>query len=203
MKYIKLENGMEITILPLPKNLSMFYYEYKGFYNNEYFYSDNSDLHNKILSIVFDNRHKLNVSIFRKYLIICLLNDQLVLTTIGHKIYEKIKESSPIMDHNFRFKKLKILTSDINIGFTNVLNYDKCYFSDNYYQIKYKNINEYISDLKDDDLNCIENFINTKSLTNEHNYNLLNKMFIDNKLGDIKTLIRTYKIEKVKNKCLN
>lgn len=201
MKFIKLEDGMELTILPLPKYTNQFYYEYRGFYKNGYFYSDNSDLHNIILSTIFKNK-QLDITVFLRYLVVGLLNDQLVLTNIGRKIHDKIDQSLPIIDDNFRFKKLNVVITEVNSSIGKLPNFDNCYFTDDYYPIKYKDLNDYIGSLTENEMNCVENFINSHSLTNKYNIDILDKIFINNKLGDIKSLVRSYKLGKIKSRCL-
>ena len=203
MKFIKLQDGMELIILPLPKNNDLFYKEYKGFYMNNYFYSDGSDLHDMIISIVFKNRDLLNTSIFRRYLIVGLLNDELIITNIGHRLFQKINDCLPLINDNFQFKKLNVIIRNTDIGIGMFPNFDHCHFTEDYYDIKYKNLNDYINSLNNDDINCIENFINFNSITNQNNISKLDNIFINKKLGDIKTLIRTYKLNKIKNKCLS
>lgn len=203
MKFIKMEDGMVITFLPLPKDTSLYYKEYKGFYINNFFYSDDSDLHNMLISIIFKNRNILNTSIFRKYLIVGLLNDELILTNIGYKLFQKINECSPLMNDNFEFKKLNVIIKNVDSSIGSLPSFDNSYFTEDYYPIKYKNINDYINSLSNDEINCIENFINFKSLTNQNNIIKLEEIFNKYNIGDIKTLIRTYKLNKIKNKCLN
>lgn len=199
MKQLKLEDGMILTLLPLPLDTDNFCFETKGFFKDHFLYSDNSDLDNEILGIIFKHRDKLfsKTTIFKKYYCYVLYNDQLYITSIGYRLYKLIQDNLPIINNVFEFKKLYI---DIKNS-SGYPNYDKSYFFNDYDVInRYYNLEDYLNSLTDDEKNYLPNFLKYNSVTNPKNLNIMNQIFERCGLGDFKSFIRSKKLSKITEK---
>lgn len=214
MRIIKLEDGMNVTILPLPFDVYNFSYLYRGIYTNKYIYSTNSEIDKQIILKIWEINnigvHRCVSNLFFKYFSYALYCDELVLISYGRKIYEILELNSPLLNDNFQFKKLKVNIELVDSQIGRLNNFDNSYLTHEYYNIKFNNLDEYINSLSISDKFFIQDFLKNNSFTSEHNKKHMMDFFEKNKMGDFNLFIenqklidRRNKILKIKNKCLN
>jgi hypothetical protein len=212
MEFLKLEDGMELTVMPLPFDSNSYFYEYNMIWDiiNKKYININpnsiidNNIHGILRKIYFDHYKSgkgnfmgiYNFHFVKRFFVYVLYNNELYITNFGVKLKQKLEECSYKYDKKFKFRKMNIQIRMMG----DFPNYDRTTISDNYYNTKYKDLNNYMCSLNDDDFNFINNFMIKNSCTNPNNSEVMSDIFNRLELTDFKIYVRKEKINSIKEK---
>lgn len=209
-KLLKLENEMELFLLPLPiqNDDKISYYKLskqvyignlgtivkygKYFFKNDSLFDETA--YNSLKNYYWKNRMENDkvdgFSFMDRYYSYVLYNNELKIIHFGRKIKDKIDVEEKIYDGFYYFKKLIIKIEKL-IGYAN---YDNTYFTDKYYNL-YDKSDLIFDKIKQD--NTLDEYLKKNSYSK--NQNEILKLFQTLGLMDLNAYIRRKKLEKLIN----
>ena len=212
MNNLRLEDGMELMVMPIPFDHKTFLCEYSLIYDGisrRYIYvNNNSDIDKNIFSTIShqffkfkkngggDYYQKYNTQNLRRFFVYVLYNNELYITNFGFKLKQKLEECSYGYDKDFKFKKIYLNVKQMG----SFPNYDYTTISNDYYKTKYTDLNDYLTSLNDKQFNYINNILSNNSCSNPKNYKNMSDIFNRLELNDFMSYLRREKINKIKEK---
>jgi hypothetical protein len=205
----KLEDGMQISVLPFPNTGKCFIKEYRLSINNKLIALPDAVFFKNIYVDIFRQTHNKNIKppgFSQKYYFIGLLNDKLQLFVCGRKIFEIVNNCDDkfLIENNnhIKNKKLYVDIKPINMnGYVVLQNYDNSFIDHKYFDTKYDNIGEY----KVDADKFIEFLALKTNATINNNMNLIHDYYVENDLElspELCLYLRKLKIKKIETNIL-